>query len=252
MRPDSQSDSEKAVPPAVFIAGKEYPDGSPFAQAARGRGRIAALTVSQAEEKEAQPGATFAQPAPLVVEWNKASPVSARAAIIETENRLTKIDEAVLFFDTPMFASRYPTFSAANSSRALDDMIAGYLHITRELLERVPKRGRGSFVFLLKETAADSPSALSQAGILAQTGAAAFRAFSERIAYAYAQENSVRVFLFLAAAQQGDGEIARWLFSYLDESNRDQSSSGTKQKWVKCGTKIPSGFASKTTFFKRQ
>jgi hypothetical protein len=230
----------------VLIAGKEFPGGVSFAQAAQGFQRNVALTAEQQPSEQKQ---KF-----QIIGWNKSSPISTRSVVIHAENLFTKIDEAVLFFDAGWYAARYPVFSTKDSSRALDDMIAGYMLITLELLSRFSKNGSGRLIFLFKEgvTLNEAHKAVSlpgeqkvvPTGILPSAAQAAFRAFAENIASSYAEEASVQVILAHTGAAQTDGAIAEWLFPYLDsEQFNAQKKSARNIQWVKYGAKPSAGFS---------
>ncbi|GMO51648.1 MAG: hypothetical protein Pg6C_16530 [Treponemataceae bacterium] len=205
----------------VLIAGKET-GGAIFAKTAAECGRTAVLTVGQ-DVSDADIG-DFDTPV-CAVAWNKASPISARAAILGFESKFSKIDEALLVFDT---AVQGADFSTKNCSRMLDS-IAGYMYMTAELLMRFAKKGGGDIVFLFQESGDEIFE--EKTGILPHTGAAAFRAFAENISRVYAQESFMRVFLLETPKEQQDTQIARWVFSHLDET------AAAKQKWVRYGAK---------------
>jgi hypothetical protein len=213
----------------VLLAGKET-GGAAFAKAAAECGRLVMLTAGQdtadADNFDAQVYAAA---------WNKSSPISARAIVVGFENKFSKIDEALLVFDTAAqnagvqgTGAPTTTLSAKNCSRALDGL-AGYMYMAAELLARFSKKGGGDLVFLFQEGGNDALE--EKTGILPRTAAAAFRAFAENVARAYAQEPFVRVFLLETPHEQHDAQIARWVFSYLDEA------AVAKQKWVRYGAK---------------
>ncbi|MDR1786345.1 MAG: hypothetical protein LBR23_07810 [Spirochaetaceae bacterium] len=223
---------------SVLIAGKEFPEGAAFAAAA-GQSRNVVLTGDSPDDNGGL----------RVVPWNKASPISARSAVIFAENLFTRIDEAVLYFDTPMYSIRYPLLSTHICARAIDDMIEGYVYLTLEILDRFSKRGFGKLVFLCKEgfsrremslegAFAGDPAA-APATALPSAALGAFRAFAEHIASAYGGTEFVRVILASAPALQRDDAIAQWLFPYMDEEVRPRSPS----QWVKFGAK-PQGVIS--------
>jgi hypothetical protein len=134
-------------------------------------------------------------------------------------------------------------------------MIAGYLHITLELLSRFSKKGFGKLIYLFKE--GFSQTAFSKAvalpgeqkiiptGILPQSAQAAFRAFAESIASSYCAEDYVQVLLIHAGQSQTDAEIAEWLFPYIDsEAVREQKkNTRTAAQWIKYGAKPSAGFS---------
>jgi hypothetical protein len=237
----------------VLIAGKEFPGGVLFARTAQDFQRNILLTSEQEDSQGSKQKVR-------TVGWNKSSPISTRSVVIGAENLYTKIDEAVLFFDAGWYAGRYPVFSTKDSSRALDDMIAGYLHMTLELLARYSKKGFGRIIYLFKEgiSADDTPKSVTlpgekkavPTGILSLTAQAAFRAFAESIATSYTAAEYTQIVLIHAGYAQTDDEIARKLFPYLDsEQSREQKKNArTSPQWIKYGIKTSPGFG----LFKRR
>jgi hypothetical protein len=216
----------------VLLAGKET-GGAVFAKTATECGRLVMLTAGQ-DAVDAADTDDF-DVSVCAAAWNKSSPISARAIVIGFENKFSKIDEALLVFDTAAQSAgaqgtgvHSTTFSAKNCSRALDG-IAGYMYMAAELLARFAKKGGGDLVFLFQEGGNDAIE--EKTGILSRTAASAFRAFAENVARAYAQESFVRVFLLETPHDQHDAQVARWVFSYLDEA------AVAKQKWVRYGAK---------------
>jgi hypothetical protein len=248
----------------VLIAGKEFPGGTSFAQAVQDFDRSVVLTTEQEATEHPGPERTKEKSAPgerastkqkfQIVAWNKSSPISTRSVVVHAENLFSKIDEAILFFDTAWYSARYPVFSTKDASRALDDMVAGYLHITLELLARFSKKGFGKLIFLLKEGVPPNESAktVSLPGeaktaattILPATAEEAFRAFAQTIAYSYAGTDYVHVVLAHAEASLRDEEIASWLFPYLDsQSGGQKQNARNTAQWIKYGAKPSAGFS---------
>lgn len=176
-----------------------------------------------------------------LLEWRKHSPVAARSLIVETENLYQKIDEAVLFFDAPWFAGRYPALKTQICAHALDDMITGYMLLTSELLTHF-ERGGLRLIFVLREidfTGAGEKQPVYRAGdeALPAAGAGAFRAFAEKIADKLASSRTVSALLIEADALTGDADLSGWLFPYIDALPGVSAGNQKNVRWVKYGAK---------------
>jgi hypothetical protein len=137
-------------------------------------------------------------------------------------------------------------------------MTAGFMLMSLEILTRFSYKGRGTLIYLFKE---DSPQN-AQKSIAANAAVAAFRSLAQSIGREYAEKNFARILLAQGTNEHTDEELARWLFSYIDEysraqnaasggSNKDGASSGRRVlpffkhnahnavKWISCGAKPP-------------
>jgi hypothetical protein len=219
----------------LLIAGKEFPDGADFAAAAKSSQRDVVITVD-AESQESAPDNFH------IVEWRKHSPISAHSLIIETENLYQKkIDEAILLFDSPWFSMRYSELTTQVCAQALDDMLAGYILLTTELLSRLS--GEGELIFALREDKMQHEDKIQGDGILPATGAGAFRTFAERIAASCAEHTSLSVLLIEIDAHTDDVAFGVWLFPYLDTLSGGILPDRKKnQQWIKCGAKTATRF----------
>ncbi|MBP5588269.1 MAG: hypothetical protein J6X37_06030 [Treponema sp.] len=247
----------------ILIAGKDIPDGLDFADGALMTGRNVVATVSdKANAKQAADGET------VTVLWNKTSPVSARALVLECENYFKHLDEAVLYFDEAYFAQKFEGITLENCTQVIDEAVVGFEYLTQEILSRFEKRFAFEYVqdekikpaklvFVLKgspdeadvlKNSAVRNSAANIAGPFVAAAAAAFEAFAENIAAVYGGRDYVSVVLVRGDASvelcKSDRNFTSWLCSYMDEVDNLKHKLNAKQcaSWVKAGTKSPGGF----------
>ncbi len=165
------------------------------------------------------------------ISWNRASPISSRALILQAENAFDKIGQAVLFFDTTVYNSYFSNYTLESVSRGIDEMLLGYLYLTNELLPRLSQAEEGQLVFYVYEPAQAENS------VLVTAAQAAFCAFAEKIAGQYAGKN-LGVTL-VKSETEASAENASWLFNYLQlpQARKVQSSPKHAAHWLKPGAK---------------
>ncbi|MBQ0166675.1 MAG: hypothetical protein KBT02_06195 [Treponema sp.] len=208
----------------VFLAGSTADDMACFADAAKQAGN----QVYTANTEKEQTGAAA---------WNKASPISARTALLQAVASFGEVDRAVLYFDAAAFDGVYDKFTVENISRGLDDMIAGFQYMTEEFVNRYAQKADqpGSWLTFI------DCSSTSETGVLTTAAEAAFKAFAEKAAEKFAGSN-----LKITLVRCDDAtitETADWLISYWELPSAEKAASQTKTAthWVKSGGKPPLG-----------
>lgn len=234
----------------ILIAGKNLPDGKKLAGAFSKSGRtvMVAAETNNMEESES------------IIDWNRSSAVSARAVVLEAENRVKGLNEAVLYFDEDFLAKHQGKIDAEECSRNADEQIVSWQYLAFELLSRfektyLAKSGEakpGKIVFLLKEGISGAESVKNPAlrngvnavsGPLVSAAKAAFECFAESVAALYGDRESVNI--VLAKAEAGseiaatDETLGSWLSEYLDSVDELKSKLSAKKSisWVKAGAK---------------
>lgn len=249
----------------ILIAGKEIPEGSDFASGAALNGRNVVITSSSPATATADSAEQINEEnGSYAVVWNRASPISARSLILACENKYDHLDEAVLIFDEPLYASKYGRLSAEDCAVQLDDMIAGYQYLAMEILARFEQKKMGTedtrpgkLVFLHKTNptmcdAVHSPSVRTQTESLSTplvaSSAAAFDAFAQNMAAVSAVREDAEIILVTCdknnEAAQKDNTLASWLCKYLDTIDALKNKISAKQSvsWIKAGAKGPGMF----------
>ena len=233
----------------IFIAGKEPPEVNEFADVFS----MDKYNVSVANDDENKNA--LSSPDVKVVQWNKGSSISARATVIQAETEIGTIDNAILYFDAPLFASHFTSLSAETLAPACDAMILGFQYLTFELMKRIQQRkANARIVFLLKTTPSfaevlRNPS-LKKAGsepanAIVAASEAAFANFAENIAATISKTDYVSVLLVAgddhSDTMRRDSTLAHWLKDYIlaiDEKKVDVKAA----KWIKAGEKPSMGF----------
>ncbi len=228
-----------------LIAGKEYPFCEGFANYAVSNDNNVMVTLLDNKEKTATPYPSFV--------WNRSSPLSSRALILETETTVGDIDTAFLIFDTALYVEDFDKMSLEVISRATDTLFAGYMYLTLELLERFSKKGKGSICFVLK-THPSLIDAIKQqkrtdiipAGPFVAAAATAFRSFAESIATKYAAA-SVGIQLVECESSLDEGtNLCPWLFNFVEAaSSKPIVDAKIASRWHQVGSKASSGWPFK-------
>lgn len=262
----------------VLIAGKDSPEGSKIADGFAFTGRQVVLTSAEPEtdfserktitERRAEQAAydeaksLEAKSGMCTYEWNRSSPISARALILQTENMFSQMNEAVLYFDEEHFASSEKQIDSEQISRTLDDMVSGFQYLAMEVLARFEKKNNsgapGTLAFLLKECPCSldviknpmlKNGITSIASPLVAAAAASFVSFAENIAAIYGDAPYVNIILVRGDKSMEtvstDESLGKWLGNYMEAAESLSSKLTAKKsvQWIKPGAKPPaSGF----------
>lgn len=247
----------------TLVAGKDIPAGNEFAKSLLLSSRNIVIT-GNGDNVKANENNESSEPdnKSLTVLWNKASSLSARSLILQTETYFEKLDETVLYFDEEMFAASAQRIDPSECSRTADELILGFQYLVLEALSRYEKKRNtndipGKLVFLIEECpdmkdAVRSPvlrnGTKAIASPLIASAASAFTSFAENIAAAYGDSPFVNIVL-VRGEKNGefakDDALAKWLASYLDSVDELKHKLTAKKsiQWVKPGTKSAGGFS---------
>ena len=249
----------------VLIAGKEFPFGGKLLNGLIFTNRNVCITVPPLEEDSVNKnninnisniGNIEENINGKAVEWNKASPVSCRNVILQSERYYEHINEAVLYFDEDFYASKAQRLDAEECTRVCDELILSYQYLALEVLSRFERKNNvqnpGKIVFVIKEGPCLADALLAPAvrnGINAiaspviASAASAFCSFAQNFAVQYGDLPFVSIILV-----RGDNNIpdaasdellGRWLGSYMDSVEKQKEKPGSKRamQWIKPGTK---------------
>ncbi len=247
----------------TLVAGKDMPACTKFSDALVQTGRkvVACGNLIEDQDTEDRQQKMMDMASGVsTVQWNRASPISARTLILNSESIHGALDEVILYFDEELYASRANQVDIQECSRASSDMILSYQYLTLEALNRFRARksaeNPGTLIYLLKEgpSAADAvraPSlrngAYSIASPVVAAAATAFMAFSENIAAIYGDLPYLNVYMIRGDKSMdtvaSDASLAKWLSYYIDNSEDQKSKKNLKASlnWIKPGTKLQSG-----------
>lgn len=187
--------------------------------------RFAGLAPAAASQAKPAEGPKYTEG--LMV-WNPSSPVSARALVVGAENRLGRIDEAILVCTPPPIRRRADELVPAEIDFLVDDLIKGWFLVSRELAIVFRTRKAGTLAFVLAENIASSQKDETP-DLFGVSVAASFRAFSQSMLAASFRE-PYRVQAFSNAEAGDDAGFASFVFKVLDEGAKKDSG-----KWHKYG-----------------
>jgi hypothetical protein len=163
-----------------------------------------------------------------VIPWNPGSSISARTLILAAENRLGRVDEAILVCSPPAVYRTPETLAPGEVEILAGDQIKGWFFLVRELV-LLFRAGKGGTLALVVPELISGPRDGPQ-DLLGPPAAAAFRAFAQGI-LASPGEEKVLVLGFTASGVSGaeeEGAFAGYVFRTMEEGNRRNSS-----KWNK-------------------
>lgn len=245
----------------MLFAGKDAPAGNDFAEGFLSSSRNVVIAGTGADSGLDEENESSESRKAATIIWNKASSLSARSVILQTETTFDKLDETVLYFDKEMYAGLAQKMDPSECSRTADELILGFEYIALEVLARYEKKRSGDtpgkLVFLIEECpdmkdAVRSPvlrsGTKSIASPLIASAASAFISFAENIAAAYGDAPFVNIVL-VRGEKNGefakDDSLAKWLASYLDSVDELKHKLNAKKsiQWVKPGAKSAGSFS---------
>jgi hypothetical protein len=175
----------------------------------------------------------------IPLNWNPGSPISARSLILGAENRLGRINDAVLVCAPPAIRKRPAELSPNDIEILVNDHIKGWFSLVRELalyFRSCAEGGRngagapgesGTLALVIPDI---SPGHREDAADLAgPAAAAAFRGFAQSVLMT-APGEPYRILGFSTGEAGGDEEFAAYVFKIIDEGPRRDSG-----RWFKFG-----------------
>uniref|UniRef100_A0A7C3IFM0 Uncharacterized protein n=1 Tax=Gracilinema caldarium TaxID=215591 RepID=A0A7C3IFM0_9SPIR len=157
-------------------------------------------------------------PTTIPLTWTPGSAISARTLLVSAENRLSRLDEALLVFTPPTLRTRPDQLDQVQISTSIDDYIKGWYYLVRELSRYFRQRKEGTLAFILSE----GPTAVEKEespDMLGPVLGAAFRAFMQSV-LASAGSNPYRILGFTSNDPAQNEDFAAFIFKVLDEDNK--------------------------------
>jgi len=157
----------------------------------------------------------------IPLSWNPSSSISARALVLAAENRLEKINDAILVCSPPAVFKTAETLLPEEIETLVNDHIKGWFFLARELALYFRRAGEGALSFIVAEAGPGGVKS-TQAELLGPSAASSFRSLTQGILDSSANAP------FLATGFTGceagtEGEFASWLFKIIDEGARKNS-----------------------------
>jgi hypothetical protein len=149
----------------------------------------------------------------LPLDWNPGSPISARTLVLAAENRLVRVDEAILVCDPPFACRSIDGLSLADVEVLANDHVKSWYFLVKELAAVFKTRGAGIIALVYPEMRDEA------ADLLGSTAVAVFRSLSRSFIAGAANEP------YFAAGFSGgetgdEAGFASFIFKHLDEKNR--------------------------------
>ena len=176
----------------------------------------------------------------VYLDWNPASPVSARTLVLAARNLLEHIDDAVLVCVPPAYRRPPEELAPAEIDRLIDRNIKGWFFLVRELAavfkKRAPERkdaGTGAFggtagtlTLVLKDVSAGARDDLPD--LAGPPVAAAFRSFAQGLLVSTANA-PYTVTAFSSQEAGEEAAFAAYIFKTIEDEKRNAG------KWHKYG-----------------
>jgi hypothetical protein len=163
------------------------------------------------------------QPAQIRLHWNPGSPVSARTLILAAENRLERIDDAILVCAPPSLR-KYPTaLTSTEVEIMVNDHIKGWFFLVKELSAVFKVKKAGTLALVLCEFGAKrnflADTTESGPDLVGTTVIAAFKAFTQSL-LDYADAEPFQVMGFTAPDVSDMSAFAAFIFKTIEEGNK--------------------------------
>jgi NAD(P)-dependent dehydrogenase (short-subunit alcohol dehydrogenase family) len=163
----------------------------------------------------------------LPLEWNPSSPISARTMILAAENRLDKIDEAILICSPPSILVSAPDIPLSDVEIMINDNIKGWFFLVRELSAVFKNRKRGTLALVYPEIKIDAGTN-GAADILGPSCLASFGAFTKGLLAAAGNDPYITTG-FSCSGTGNEQAFASFIFKTIDET--EKRTSGKLHKW---------------------
>jgi hypothetical protein len=161
--------------------------------------------------------------AQIVLNWNPGSPVSARTLLIAAENRLERIDDAILVCAPPSIHKRPTDLAATDVEILVNDHIKGWFFLVKELVSVFKAKKAGNLALVLSEF--DTKRGLlfdpkeSNPDFVGLTIAASFRAFTQAMLDS-AQGEVFQIMGFTGPDTCDAAAFAAFIFKTIEEGNK--------------------------------
>jgi hypothetical protein len=215
------ADAQLMLTQAGSATGTTQVGGAQQAEAAQSAG--APQPASAIQSKPAPQSTLAKQPAQIRLHWNPGSPVSARTLILAAENRLERIDDAILVCAPPSLR-KYPTaLTSTEVEIMVNDHIKGWFFLVKELSAVFKVKKAGTLALVLSEFGAKrnflADTGESGPDLVGTTVISAFRAFTQSLLDCAASE-PFQVMGFTAPDVSDTSAFAAFIFKTIEEGNK--------------------------------
>ncbi|MCL2800476.1 MAG: hypothetical protein FWD28_01780 [Treponema sp.] len=150
----------------------------------------------------------------IPLEWNPSSPISARTLAIAAENRLERIDEAILLCSPPSIRSSAAELPISDVDIMINDHVKGWFYLVKELAAIFSARKRGVLALVYPDIPSSGKD--DSADVLGPSALASFRAMTQGLLSAAHNEPYITAG-FSTSDTGNEAAFASFLFKSLDE-----------------------------------
>jgi len=158
----------------------------------------------------------------IPLSWNPASPISARTLVLAAENRMEKINDAILICSPPALFKTAETLTPQEIDFLVNDNIKGWFLLVRELVLYFRRVGSGTLSFIVPESSSGGGAKNTPVDLLGPAALASFQAFAQSILASSANE-PFEVMGFTGFEAGSEAELIPWLFKIIDEGSKKNS-----------------------------
>jgi len=153
-------------------------------------------------------------PQRMFLEWNPSSPISARTLAIAAENRLERIDDAILVCSPPSIRSSAAELSLSDIEIMLNDHVKGWFFLVKEIAAIFTARKHGVLALVYPDINRSGKD--EAADVLGPSSLASFRALTNGLLTASANDQYITVG-FSTSDTGNEAAFASFIFKSLEE-----------------------------------
>lgn len=192
------------------------------AVAAEAGKRVEQYAVSFIPNRFSEPVRERPQPAEggkarISLDWNPGSPISARTLVLAAENRLDRIDEAILVCTPVPVRRTVEHLASADIDIVVNDHIKSWFFLVKELTAAFTARSAGTLALVLSDAGAGNAKG-DAPDLLGPSVGASFRAFVQELLSA-APLKPYQTLAFSSETGE-DTEFAAYIFKTIEENSR--------------------------------
>ena len=150
----------------------------------------------------------------LPLEWNPSSPISARTLALAAENRLERIDEAILVCSPPSIRSSAEELPLSDIEIMINDHIKGWFFLVREIAALFSSRKSGTLALVYTDITSSAKD--DAADVLGPSALASFRALTHGLLAAAHTEPYITAG-FSTSDAGNEASFASFIFKSLDD-----------------------------------
>ena len=156
----------------------------------------------------------------IPLSWNPASSISARTLVLAAENRLERINNAIVVCSPPAVFKSTEALAPEEIEILVNDHIKGWFFLVRELILYFRRSGEGSLSLVAPDIIPGSGRPPTD--LLGPSALASFRAFAQGV-FASSAGGTFQVMGFTTAEAGDEGDFAAWFFKIIDEGTGKNS-----------------------------